>query len=267
MDFLKRHYEKLVLAVALLVLIGTAGYLANKVNDLRKQVQDAPLRMPTKGRPVHPVPMDVYHRELARLKNPVLWTLPAGTMFPNNPVPTDNGTNNPPPPPPPNKDIFLRQVIREPFRLRFDAYNWDSIKKEAHAFQINLPLRRRTYFVENLGQPVPEPGVTNRYVLVKFEKKSALVAVPGMDPIERDVSELVVQRTGEEPILLVLGRITEPNPEVQVQCGKDPERLRLRVGGTFECDSRTYKVVDIAPTQMVIEDLKNGEKLPIPLTP
>jgi hypothetical protein len=267
MDFLKRHYEKLVLAIALLVLIGTAGYLAKKVNQLRQQVQDAPLRLPTKGKPVRPVVMDAYQRELARLKSPVLWTIPAASMFPNNPVPITNTgtiTNRPERLKP---DIALRQVIREAFRLRFDAYTWDAAKKEAHAFQINFPLRRRTYFVENLGQPVPEPGETNRYVLVKFEKKSALVAVASMDPIERDVSELTIQRAGDEPILLVLGRITEPNPEALVQCGTDPQQQRLRSGGVFECNSRTYKVVDIAPTQMVIEDLKNGEKLIIPLTP
>lgn len=266
MDFLKRHYEKLVLAVALLVLIGTAGYLAKKVTQLRQQVQDAPLRLPTKGKPVRPVVMDAYQRELARLKSPVLWTIPAGSMFPNNPIPT-NGPGPPPPPPPPKPTPALRQVIREAFRLRFDAYTWDAAKKEAHAFQINFPGRRRTYFVENIGQPVPEPGETNRYVLVKFEKKSALVAVAGMDPIERDVSELTMQRAGDEPILLVLGRITEPNPEALVQCGTDPQQQRLRTGGVFECNSRNYKVVDIAPTQMVIEDLKNGEKQIIPLTP
>jgi hypothetical protein len=266
MDFLKRHYEKLVLAVALLVLIGTAGYLAKKVNQLRQQVQDAPLRLPTKGKPVRPVVMDAYQRELARLKSPVLWTIPAASMFPNNPVPLTNATTNVVIRTTP-VTIALRQVIREAFRLRFDAYTWDAAKKEAHAFQINFPGRRRTYFVENVGQPIPEPGETNRYVLVKFEKKSALVAVAGMDPIERDVSELTMQRAGDEPILLVLGRITEPNPEALVQCGTDPQQQRLRSGGVFECNSRTYKVVDIAPTQMVIEDLKNGEKQIIPLTP
>jgi hypothetical protein len=266
MDFLKGHYEKLVLAIALVVLIGTAGYLVKKVSLLEKDVVNAPLRLPPKGRPVRPIPMDTYQRELTRLKNPALWTNPAATMFPAVPVASGSTTDvvvvvHQ------KATIALRQVIREAFRLRFDAYTWDAAKKVAHAFQINFPGRRRTYFVENIGQPIPEPGETNRYVLVKFEKKSALVAVPGMDPIERDVSELTIQRAGDEPILLVLGRVTEPNPEAMIQCGTDPQLQRLRVGGTFECNSRTYKVVDIAPTQVVIEDLKNGEKQPVPLTP
>jgi hypothetical protein len=267
MDFLKRHYEKLVLAVALLVLIGTAGYLAKKVNELGQQVQNAPLRPPRKGKLVPPVSIESYQQVLVRLRKPSLWTNSPATMFPSFQMPNvDTGMVTAPPPP--KATIVLRQVVREAFRLRFDAYTWNAVKREAHAFQINSLTSRRTFFIESLGQPVPEVGESNRFVLVKFEQKTAKVAVPGMEELmEKDVSELTLQRSGGDPVVLVLGRVSEPNPVAVVQCGTDPNLRHLRAGGQFECNSRTYKVVDIAPTQMVIEDLKNRETQAIPLTP
>jgi len=91
MDFLKRHYEKIVLAVALLTLIGAAAYLVMKVSDLEKTVGAPPIPQPPRNTGVKPLNTDPYEKALASLERPPLWTRSATNLFGVTPVVQDTG--------------------------------------------------------------------------------------------------------------------------------------------------------------------------------
>jgi hypothetical protein len=264
MNFLKKHYEKIILALALLVLIGTTVYLAHMGGALSAQVQQAAGPVAPRGsKGVTPVPLAVYENARHSLEMPTLWTLPASNMFP----PVNPDTTTPVIVTTHQPDVVLLQVLREPFKLLFQAYAWDDATKEGRNFQINFLTKQRTFFVERTGQQVPDTTETNRYLLAKFEHKIKLVSVPGIAAQQpHDISELTLKRGDEDPIVLVVKQVTEPNPMALLSCRASPEPLRVRRDESFVCVGRNYKVIDITPTQVIILDIKSGEKQTLALT-
>ena len=82
MDFLKKHYEKITLAVALILLIVSAVVLAMKVSALSSALDDAPRRAPKPQLMPHVV-LQVYSNAFQALADPPQWstndTLNVGT--------------------------------------------------------------------------------------------------------------------------------------------------------------------------------------------
>lgn len=268
MDLLKKHFEKLILALALLVLIGTAVYLAMKVGALSKQIQEAPFRTGPKGKGVATTALTPYENALTALTTPPLWTNPASGLFGFVQGATDS-SNQTVTPLVRLPDIMLQRVLREPFKLLFQECTWDETAKEGRNFQINFLTKSRSFFVPRVGMPVADDFESTGYTIARFERKTVTVDVPGIGKRERDVSEITLKREGEEPITLVKGRIAEPNPLALLICRAAPEPLRVRPGDTFDCIGRSYKVVDITATQAIILDTKSGEKqtLALPAAP
>ena len=81
MDFIKKHYEKIALAAALLILIASAISLALKVGALSTEIQEAPRRLKPKGEAVKSTGLGDYTNAIASLKEPTLWTLDPSRMF------------------------------------------------------------------------------------------------------------------------------------------------------------------------------------------
>src|SRR5262245_57510380 len=105
MDFIKKHYEKVLIAVALLVLIGVATVLAVKVSNLDASLRGDPSLSRTKGPLVSQVPIGEYDKTLGSLQSPSTWK--------NTFDPFDTGDKRPPPPP--TNNIVID--IKEPFAL------------------------------------------------------------------------------------------------------------------------------------------------------
>src|SRR5258707_14383030 len=72
MDLIKKHFEKLVLALTLLVLIVAAAILSFKVGNLSADASVSPATM--KGKAVKPVDVAGYSNAIAALSHPLLWT-------------------------------------------------------------------------------------------------------------------------------------------------------------------------------------------------
>ena len=73
MDFLKKHYEKILLAVALLALIVSAIVLALRINAYSSDLEQAP----SPGGRVAPAPhapLETYSNAIVQLARPPLWT-------------------------------------------------------------------------------------------------------------------------------------------------------------------------------------------------
>lgn len=161
--------------------------------------------------------------------------------------------------PPYHSKLFLKQYIRVPFRLKFQAYDENTKNPAKSTFQINtLDLRQPTEFLE-IGQKISR---TN-FKIEKFEKKFVNNPRTG---VEEDVSELTLLNTEtNEAIVIVLNRISDspdsfalfsyewPDPDQDIRVKKLQDFvLRPNI-------QQRYKLLDIKETQAVIQ-LPSGEK-------
>jgi hypothetical protein len=262
MDFLKKHYEKIALAAALLILIVSAISLALKVGALSAEIQEAPRRPKPKGASVKPTDLGDYTNAIVSLKEPTVWVIDPSGMFGEGirkfspdaavtPVFTNTGPR-----------IVLLRVAHRPFKLRFDAYSGNGAN-----FQLNFQFRSRTFFVPAIGMEVGDQFEHTGYILTKFEPKTCRAVVPGVGEREVDCSEVVLKRPDENPIVLALGRpAEEEEPVATITCGGELRPREVRRGQDFECEGVTYNVVDIALRQMIIVEKQTGKKHTIPLT-
>lgn len=256
MDFIKKHYEKVILAVALVALIGAAGFLAFKASALSEEVSETIRSPKPKGKPLDPLDVGTYTNAIVSLQAPPTWVGDADPFKTGDIIKSETPVNKGP-------DIVLADpyavlsVSRRPFKLVFKSYLGDG-----RNFQISvLTYPPRTYFVEEVGMDISDQFGKTGFKIIKFERRSQTVDVPGIGPREEDVSELTIQREGEDPIILVYNRLTEEKlPVASVQCTGGSQVFSVSRGQEFECGGKTYIVVDITPTQVIIMEKLSKEK-------
>lgn len=157
--------------------------------------------------------------------------------------------------PPYHTKLFLKQYIRIPFRLKFQAYN----EGGKTTFQINaLDLNQPTEFL-TIGEKISRTP----YKLEKFEKKFVMNPRTG---VEEDVSELTLINTAtNEPVVLILNRTTDSPESLALFTYEwpDPDQdIRVKKLQDFVLRpdvQQRYKLLDIKETQAVIQ-LPSGEK-------
>ena len=138
MDFLKKHYEKIALAVALIALIVSAIWLSLKINALNSELASSQTTPQPKREASPQLNLQAYSNAIVMLKAPPLWTnAPTNPFGPTLDVRTPDVTNETTFP------VILMSVGREPFKLLFKAYSYDADKKEGYNFQINFQFRAR----------------------------------------------------------------------------------------------------------------------------
>jgi hypothetical protein len=257
MDFLKKHYEKVSLAAALIVLIASAILLSLKANTLNSELGAGPDRV-SKNDLVPQLDVQSYSNAILSLKQPPLWTNAPSDLFAEvaavdvtNVITSTNGFQ-----------VILMSVTRKPFKLLFKAYSYDAQKSDGYNFQVNFQFRSRTFFVRAAGDGVKDHYEDTGYKVAKFEKKSVAINDPSLGgKRDKDVSELTLQHEGERPVVLVILQETEEQePVAKVRCGAAGVDREYRRGQRIDCNGRTYKVVDINPNQMIIVDVQTQEQ-------
>jgi hypothetical protein len=264
MDILKKHYEKILLAVALVALIVSAVLLALRINALSSNMDQAPNPVDKVAPASHAV-LGAYSNAIARLAQPPLWTNVTAELF--TPIPIGPVFTNTNPSALSNEfPVILMSAGRKPFKLLFKAYNYDATANEGYSFQINFQFRARTFFISRVGDPIKDRYEDTGYRIVKFEKKSVNVIDPSLGGSrEKDVSELTVQREGGKPKTLVYSQeAVDEEPVALVRCGAEGQNFERRIGQSIECRRKVYKVVDIVvdsdPKRMVIVDTQTQEQ-------
>lgn len=262
MDFLKKHYEKVTLAAALILLIVSAVLLALKVSALSTALEE-PTRRSLKPALTPHTSLQVYSNAIQAVADPPVWstnvslTIFSATTYvaPKN-IDITGATNGLP---------ILLAVVHKPFTLLFKTYSYDADKGEGYNFQANFQFRARSFFIRAVGDLIKDRYEDTGYKVVKFEKKSKTVD----DPVngakhEIDVSELTVQHPGNKPKALVLGQAgVEEEPVAQIRCDVASPTREYRRGQLIQCTGKTYKVVDIDLKQMVIVDAQTGDNYTI----
>jgi hypothetical protein len=260
MDFLKKHYEKIVLAVALLALIVSAILLALKISNLSADLGATPSAV-AKVTAAPRAAVTPYSNAIQQLAQPPLWTnVPVKPFDPISLVPvTAAGSSNEFP-------VILMKVTRLPFKLLFMTYSYDASTTTGYNFQINFQFRKRTFFTRTVGDGIKDHYEDTGYKIIKFEKKSTTVNDPSLNRTrEKDVSELTVQHAGNNPVLLVLGQEAEEHePVAQVRCTATGPTQDYRRGQLIECQRKMYRIIDIVvdsdPKRMVIVDTQTQEQ-------
>jgi hypothetical protein len=260
MDFLKKHYEKITLAAALILLIVSAILLSLKVSALSTALEDAPRRVPKPQLTAH-ITLQIYSNAMQELAEPPIWkTDETARVFSQqayvapkttNLVDLTSATNGLP---------VLLAVVHKPFTLLFKTYSYDTDKGEGYNFQLNFQFRSRSFFIRAVTDPIKDRYEDTGYRVVKFEKKVKTVNDPSLGVThDVDVSELTVQHPENNPKALILGQAgVEEEPVAQVKCDIASPTREYRRGQLIQCTGKTYKVVDINLNQMVINDQQTG---------
>src|ERR1017187_7507566 len=265
MDFLKKHYEKVTLAAALILLIVSAVLLALKVSALSTALEDAPRRAPKPELTPH-ISLQIYSNAIQAVAEPPVWSTnvdliafsgkvyvpPKSNDFGVIPIPT----NGPP---------ILLAVVHKPFTLLFKTYSYDADKAVGYNFQLNFQFRAHSFFIRAVDDAIKDRYEDTGYKVVKFEKKTKSVGDPAQGAVhETDVSELTVQHPGNKPKTLILGQAgVEEEPVALVRCDVASPNREYRRGQPIQCTGKTYKVVDIDLKQMVIVDAQTGDNYTI----
>ena len=264
MAFIKKHFEKILLAGILLILTGVAGFLAWEVEKL-SEVVNAGVQGSTVERILNLSSTAVYSNAIHGLKTPVTWQTNAMDPFHTGIeiVRLQSGFTNPPAihgPAMPKQPFTLVKISRKPFRLIFKSYN-------GTGENFGLNEGRRTIYVPKVGDKIwsPVDKYDTGFIITKFEKKEAMVPVPGIGKQLRDTSELTIQHgSNEPPVILVLNRITEEHePEATIICLADNQELSVHKGQTVACGGKIYNILDINLQQVLISDERTKERFTV----
>lgn len=266
MDFVRKHWEKLLLVAVLFSVIGAGVWLMSRVGDLNEELMQGRRAPRQKGKPAEPVDTTAYNQALANLQQPFQWGPGQRDPFlaPKIEKPTEVVTNELPRQP--SSRLVLLRVDRVPFKMNVRAYVGDG-----RNFQIDFKFRPRTFFVEKVGDPIRDQFEDTGYRIIRFEKKFEEQFNPRIGAtMQVDISELTIQREGEKPIVLVVGReAEEEEPVATVRCESPSgaaSDFRVRRGQQFNCGGKPYKVVDITSNGMIITDIQTEEKRTLPIS-
>ena len=164
--------------------------------------------------------------------------------------------------------LFVKQFIRVPFRLLFNAYDGDpkKDKPEQFSFQINtIDLKQPSEFLK-IGETVAR----TKFKLLKFEYKTQ--PNPSTGEVE-DVSELTVVNTEtNQPVILIYNRVSD-SPDYFMdfiyEWTNPPTVFRVKKLQDFVLKpniTEKYKLIDSAEGKAQIQtpDGKQVEILPDP---
>jgi hypothetical protein len=173
-----------------------------------------------------------------------------GEQLPPGSKPTDPNNKDSHPSYP--SKLFLKQYIRVPFHLKFQAYDGDQKKPEAMEFQINATDRRRSEFLK-LGDKFPSTS----YELKKFEYKTQINPKTNE---EEDVSELTVFNTEtEDSVVLPMNKLIDSPDSYALfiyEWPNPPQQIKVKKAGPFALPpetSKIYKLLDIQQNKAVIQ--------------
>jgi len=142
--------------------------------------------------------------------------------------------------------------------LKFNSYDGEPTKPEKMSFAIDaIDLRQHTQFCK-LGDPIEG----TKFKVQKFEYKSELDA----NGIENDISELTIVSVEEDKtVVLVYQKIVNsPDSYALLKYLWNGDEITVKKDKKFllKPDNDEYKLIDISPTEALIENNK-GDRIKI----
>ncbi len=238
MEFLKKHYEKIVLCVVLLGLAGSAVWMRSGIERVKTRLAGPEGGPPPRTAPPPPIDLSVEQQALARITNPPPLVL-SGEHNTFDPVTWKRK---------PNGDL-LKILKTGP-----DALIVTNIVPLYTIITYDHPMEGSVYVMGvqrevDLQQPNSKPKKFD-YARKDEKMKSGLYIVRGIKGAENDPSEinLEITRTGDTNVWVSTNTPYKWVSSYLVDLKYDPETLTLprkRVNDEFRLDKEPYIIVEI----------------------
>jgi hypothetical protein len=262
MDFLKKHYEKLILGVVLIGLIAAAGFIPFKVSNERKELDEKKVSLiPRSVKPLTNLDLSIAQNSLKRVTEPVVvnFSVPH-RLF--NPMPWqkavtgklikyDDSHIGP-------KAVSITKVTPLYLIITLDNVNISEqgpkyvmgVQKEA-ATQASQRIKKETYSKLN--------EKNDTFILRKIEG-------PADNPTKltvelNDTGEMAVV-TKEQPFKRADGYMADLKYDPEKQSWNN-----CRIGRALHFNGEDYNVVAISQNEVVLSAKSNQKKWPIQLNP
>jgi hypothetical protein len=152
--------------------------------------------------------------------------------------------------------LRLKQFIKVPFRLVYKA------RPDPDSFQINTVDIRQPSQILKIGDQI----AGTKFKILKFVDK----IVKDSNDIEQDKSELTIQNieTGEVVVLVYGIVVDSPDSYAYFKYLWDNTEFSVKKDKEFTLKPENevkYKLIDINPKEALIQNLKTGEQIKIPL--
>ncbi|MBU0679780.1 MAG: hypothetical protein KJ626_16890 [Verrucomicrobia bacterium] len=152
--------------------------------------------------------------------------------------------------PPPVAKLRLARIVTKPFKLRFQGV---SELSGSARYQLNMRSLERTYFARM-------DEVVEGFTVVKFDSRTATNTAGRVI----DQSVLTLEQGGKH-IELVKGRVLNESELIAYLISIIGQgRFTVRLDSEFTLKGETYKVVDIKPDAVLIENTGSGLKTSVP---
>jgi hypothetical protein len=265
MDFLKKHYEKILLGLVLLGLVGALVFLpfyigaeTQKMTDLRNTLINPPVKALTN------LDLTTQSNASIRLQSAYVLDFETGNKL-FNPVEWQKGLNGDPIKVHTGNEIGIGAVVVTNIVPLYLVLTLDSITT-------NELGARYVIGVEKQADKSPaKRHKQQRYISVgdKPNDTFALTDVKGADPATPDALMLKLGDSGET----VSVSKDKPYRRVDAYAADfryDPEKKLFRgrrVGDRVSFNGTDYVVVDVNQNELILEDQSNQKKSSLPFTP
>lgn len=271
MEFLKKHYEKIALAIVSLLLMATALTLVSKLGFDGAELPDIEKNLS----PAKPLDTNELMQISTLLKNPPAWRtndssrpfIPEAwdwdgqNLFPRGEKPREVVVTGDP------ADELDWWVASRAFPVKFMAVTSGS--GASAVFQINI-AGTGSKFVKIGDPPIRQSiyGTMEEFSVLRYEEKKPEWFNPKIGAKQVvDVSELLLQRKSAgvvKDILLVVGKqATESDPVARSQSSTTNEWSGdLKKGSKFAYKGKTYELVrlDINLPQLIFKDVQTQKE-------
>jgi hypothetical protein len=261
MEFLKKHYEKIVLCVVLLGLAAAVLWMKSAVVQVRDELPAIVIGPPPKTAPPKPLDLTVYQEALAQITNPPAVVLSgAHNLF--NPVTWKRK---------PNGDLmkFIKTgpdalIVTNIIPLyTIIAYDHPSLGGPVYVMMVET----------NVDLQKPNPHKHTEHVRKDEKRKTSLYIVRGIKGAEDDPSEINLEiiRTGETNVWVTTNSPYKRADSYLADLKYDPDPtlslLRKKVNDEFNLDGEPYKIVEITNDAVRVQNRKTTKVTEIKWTP
>jgi hypothetical protein len=261
MEFLKKHYEKIVLCAVLLGLAGAVLWMQSALVKVRAQVTPVVLGPPPKTAPPVPLDLSADQQALAEITNPPTVVLSgAHNLF--NPVTWKRKANG----------NLIKIIKTGPDALivtniiplyTIIAYEYPSPGSPVYVMsaETNVDLRR------------PNPHKRTEHARKDQKVKSGLYIVRGIKGAENDPSEINLEiiATGETNVWVSTNTPYKRADSYLADLKYDPDPtlslLKKRVNDEFNLDNEPYKIVEITNDAVRVQSRRTTKVTEIKWTP
>jgi len=144
----------------------------------------------------------------------------------------------------------VERIAQQPFGLRFQGLS--ELAPNDVRYTLNMRTQNRTFFAR-MGE------VVEGFKLVRYEPDSKT----GPHGNRIDTSRLVLERDGREIVLVANQDFSGQDFRAELVLLTDDTRYRVLVGDDLTVRGRSYKVIDIDGSRVLIRDEISGENIRI----